>query len=178
MGVFSEKLSKEQKDETREYAVKIIESCRPYLYTFSNKHSDCVDLYQICKQALQKDQRPSGVDDLIKKAMNALKEMHKALSDAHAQMLTLRPPQGWYPKVLREAPETVFNTYFSGSQSFLEMAMRALEQPDPLIHDPVHGNDKLNMFVSGLNTVAFFSQGLIKYVLSPIEDWLSKQQRI
>lgn len=176
MGLFSEKLSKEQKNETHEYAVKIIENCRPYLSTFSNKHSDCVDLYRICKQALQKGQSPSGVDELVIKAMNAVKEMHKALTDANTQMLTIRPPQAWYPKLLREAPETIFNTYFSGSRSFLEMAMKGLEQPDPLIHDPEHGNDKLNMFVSGLNVGADFAQGLIKYVLSPIEDWLSKQK--
>ena len=176
MGLFSEKLTKEQRDETREYAVTIIENCRPYLATFSRKHADCVDLYRICKQSLSNGQSPDGVDELVIKAMNAITEMQKALIDADTQMLTIKPPQAWYPKVIREAPEKIINTYFSGSRNFLDFAVKGLGQPDPLIHDPVHGNDKLNVFVSGLNYVASFAQDLIKNVLSPIEDWLSKQK--
>lgn len=181
MGLFSKKLTPTQEAEVQEYATKLYEACKPCIEEVSQMQSDTIVLYRICKRALQEGRDlveiEPNVDTLIEEARRALQAYSKSVTDAHTKLLALKPPSDWYPKVLRKAPDSLLNTYYGGALFWLKGAIDALQPPEPLKHDPEHGNDKLNVFVTGLNYTAFFITGSWQYELSPIEDWLSRTRQ-
>lgn len=73
-----------------------------------------------------------------------------------AEILALKPAS-WYPKKYKKVHDS-WVSYFESILQFLDTAIGALQSPEPLKHDPRHGNDRLNIFVWALNSVAMFSQ--------------------
>lgn len=182
MGLFSKKLTPQQELEIQEFSntlYKVRQECEEALY---NMVSETKDLYHICRQALREDrdlksneylldvvgnyrypnyvpkvpEETIDISTLIEKAKESIQVYGDFLAHTQTKALSLRPAN-WYPKKYKKVYDS-WASYFNLRRQHLEMATHALQPPDPLKHDPRHGNDKLNEFVYALNTIAMFSQ--------------------
>ncbi|GEM_PF-4928378 len=94
------------------------------------------------------------------------------ISGQHAKKYTnLKTPAKWYPKELRKAYDS-WRVCLSAEMRYLQWAIKALEPPKPLAHEPRIGNDKLNIFCAGLNYLSFFEMRLREL---PLYDFRSAE---
>jgi len=176
MGWFGKKPSPEQQTELREFADSlnaVHEACKRATDDFKLNTNA---LYHICFRARAEDRElqeleylevvdrltkegtwetsferpglPTEVAPLVNKAQRAVGTYRDFLANMQARLLSLRADD-WYPKKYRKALES-WTCYVRYPLDFLHWAADALQPPEPLKHDPQHGNDKLNMFVSGI----------------------------
>lgn len=185
MGLFLKKLSYTQKAELGEYSRTLHILHQQCEQAFSNMLNGTKDLMAICDQTLQEDRDlgPSefliesaigfgirktvqhvrrvpettiDITSLIEGSKEALDTYSSFLRDMHAKALSLKPAN-WYPKKYKKVYDS-WDSYFKLRLQFLETAIGVLQPPEPLKHDPRHGNDKLNLFVYALNSIAMFSR--------------------
>lgn len=155
MSLFKRKLTREQQEEVLKFAHHFYSICSPCRRVFTKFQSRTSQLYHICREALQQDIEPEGVSTLVEETRAACEEYAQFLASAHDKYTNLKPPAKWYPKELRKAYES-WGVCLSGEKGYLQGAITALQPPKPLAHEPRIGNDKLNIFVGGLNYLAFF----------------------
>jgi hypothetical protein len=179
MWPFSKKLTSTQKAEVQEFASTlrtVRQQCEQALLDMESK---TVDLSRICGQALEEDRdlgkteylldavghsilRPHYVHRvpeetadtgaLIEKAKEAIQVFRDSQTDMQTRILSHKPAS-WYPKKYRKAHDSLA-FYFESSLRHVTIATGALQPPQPLKHDPRHGNDKLNLFTYALSSNA------------------------
>ena len=181
MGLFSKKLTSAQEKELLEFqnALSVARwQCEEALW---NTNKQISNLHGICLRALQEDRdlrseehllvtghitwtrqprdyQPSNppqiVDTgvLIGEARKAIESYRDLMAHIGSEVMS-NTPSSWYPRKYRNAHDS-FSTYFLGVLPWAESVIRALKPPEPLKHDAKHGEDKLNVFVQGLNLIA------------------------
>jgi hypothetical protein len=171
MGLFKAKLIRSQQEEVLKFAGRFYSICSPCLKAFTEFQSGTSQLYHICIEALQQDTEPEGVSTLIEATRAACEQYAQFLASTHNKYTTLKPPAKWYPKKIRKAYDS-WGVCLSGEMKFLQGVIGALQPPKPLAHEPRIGNDKLNMFVGGLNYLSFFE---IRLRQLPLYDFRSTE---
>lgn len=141
--------------------------------------AETCDLYYICRQALLEDRDlsseeyavepvragsgrlhyarrdPEAIVDigaLIGEVGYAIQSCRLGVIDEQAKVLSCKP-FSWWPRECRRTHES-WRLYFELMLQHVDIALEGLKPPESLKHDPKHGNDKLNMFVQGLNEMA------------------------
>lgn len=186
MGFFSRKLTSTQEAELEDFSRTLHTVRQQCEQAFSEMLNNTKDLVAICDQALKEDRDLAPAEFLldlaivgfgIRKAVHhscrvpeqtvdmtrliegnkeALNTYSSFLRDMQAEVLALKPAS-WYPKKYKKVHDS-WVSYFESILQFLDTAIGALQSPEPLKHDPRHGNDRLNIFVWALNSIAMFSQ--------------------
>lgn len=186
MGFFSKRLTSTQEGELEEFS-RTLEIVRQQCEeAFSQMLNNTKDLVAICDQALKEDRNlapaefmldstvvgagirktvyhtrrvPEQTVDtakLIEGNKEALNTYSSFLRDMQGKLLS-RKPASWYPKKYKKVHDS-WVSYFDTILKFLDTAIGALQPPEPLKHDPRHGNDRLNVFVWALNSIAMFTR--------------------
>lgn len=155
MSLFKKKLTLGQQEEVLKFAHNFYAICSPCREAFTEFQSQTSELYHICTESLERDIEPEGVNTLVEKARVACKKYAQFLASTHDKYLNLKPPAKWYPKELRKVYDS-WGVCLSGEMQCLQEAIKALQLPKPLAHEPRIGNDKLNLFIGGLNYLSFF----------------------
>lgn len=159
MSLFKRKLTREQQEEVLEFAHNFHMICSPCQGAFTEFQSRTSHLYQICRAALQQDVEPDGVSALVAEVLPACDQYARLLASVHERYASLRPPAKWYPKELRRTHDS-WGVCLSGERKYLELVIEALQPPRPLAHEPRIGNDKLGLFIGGLNYLSLFEMRL------------------
>ncbi len=159
MRLFRARLTPSQQEEVLKFAHRFYSICSPCRKAFTEFQSGTSQLYHICRESLQYDTEPEGVSTLVETARTACEQYARFLVSTQIKYANLRPPAKWYPKELRKAYDS-WRVCLSGEMGYLQGAIKALEPPKPLAHEPRIGNDKLNMFCGGLNYLSFFEMRL------------------
>lgn len=172
MSLFRKKLTSSQHKEILRFAHSFYSICSPCGEAFSKFQSQISPLYQICREALMRDIEPEGVSVLlVGEVQEACLQYAQFLTDVLRKYQNLGQPARWYPRGLRKACESRM-VCLSGEMRYLEMAIKGIASPKPLAHEPRIGNDKLNLFVAGLNYMSFFE---IRLKELPIYDLRSTE---
>jgi hypothetical protein len=167
MSLFKRKLTPWQQEEVLKFAHDFYSICSPCQEAFTEFASHIGDLYHICKESLQRNAKLEGVDYMVIKAREASVKYAEFLVSTYDKYLNLKKPAKWYPKELRKVYDT-WGVCLHGEIEYLRCAViYGLQLPKPLEHQPEVGNDKLNLFVSGVNYVSFFETRLRQ---SPLYD--------
>ena len=186
VGLFSRELSPAQEGELGDFsrALEIMrQQCED---AFSQMLNNTKDLVAVCDQALKEDRNlapaefmldstviGSGISKavhhtrripeqtvdtarLIEHNKEMLNTYSSFLNDTQGKLLS-RKPASWYPKKYKKVHDS-WVSYFETMLQLVNTAIGALQPPEQLKHDPKHGNDRLNVFVWALNSIAMFSQ--------------------
>lgn len=159
MGLFKKKLTPEQQEEVLKFAYRFHSVCSPCREAFAEFQSRTSTLYHICREALDRETEPEGVSTLVGAAQVACENYMQFLARSHEKYLNLKPSPKWYPKELRKVYDS-WGVCLSGEVGYLQLPIQALQLPNPLAHEPRTRNDKLNLFVSGLDYLSFFEMRL------------------
>ena len=156
MWPFSKKLTPAQEAEVQGFMKEVNRICAPCQEYYDNFVAKTSGLYAICQPALRggyKPESPTLAADAAS-TREAVERYESFLTRTHAEFLTLQLAK-WYPRRIRKAYDD-WTLFLKGSLGFIGMVKDGLQPPDPLIHQPETGNDKLNMFVSGLGLVMVY----------------------
>jgi hypothetical protein len=165
MRLFKRKLTTDQQKEILKFANNFYSICSPCREAYDELHSCTAELYYICKEALQQDIEPEGVDTLIENAQEACEKYAMFLANTYDRYLNVSSPAKWYPKKLRKAYDS-WGVCLHGQIAYLNAAKNALQPPKPLAHEPRISNDKLKERLT-IAILGFSSpQGKILYLLS------------
>jgi len=156
-GLFRRKYTRTQQEEVLKFAHRFYSACSPYREA-SAKFLPCTSqLRKVCLDAKLQDTEPEGVNALIEETRVACEEYAQFLARTHDKYANLKAPAKWYPKKLRKAYQS-WGVCLSGEITYLQWVVGALQPPKPLAREL--GHDKLNIFVQGLNLVAFYENKL------------------
>ena len=186
MGLFSRRLTSTQEGELEEFSRTLEIVRQQYEEAFSQMLNNTKDLVTICNQALKEDRNLAPAEFMLDSTVvgfgmrktvhhtrrvpeqtvdtarligdnkEALNTYSSFLRDMQGKLLS-RKPASWYPKKYKKVHDSWVSCLETISQ-FLDTAIGALQPPVPLKHDPRHGNDRLNVFVWALNSIAMFSK--------------------
>jgi hypothetical protein len=186
VGFFSRKLTSTQEAELEDFSRTLQTLRQQCEEAFTKMLNNTKDLVAICDQALKEDRDlapaeflldstvvgfgirktahhthrvPEQTVDttrLIESNKEALNRYSSFLRDTQGKVLALKPAS-WYPKKYKKVHDS-WVLYFESILQFLDTAIGALQPPERLKHDPRRGNDRLNVFVWALNSIAMFSQ--------------------
>lgn len=190
MGLFSKKLTSEQQRELEGFSKTLASIQHEYEEAMRPLLTNTKDLYGICRLALQEnrdlrakeyltemagdyrhpswlvsvtaDERPLEPIDtasLIGIAGETIQKYNEDMTQLQRQISSIEIAD-WYPKKYKEACDT-WALHLKAILKYLEiMLIPSLKQPESLKHDPEHSNDKLNLFVGGLDYIAGFHNRL------------------
>lgn len=181
MGLFSKKLTPTQETELQEFATTLRAVREQCEQSWIDTRSHCNALVAIGSYAQEQDRGLQAVEHLvdivvtgyrryryivqektvdteglIEEAQDAIQRYKGFLIEMQAKVSFFKPAN-WYPKKHRKAHDS-WDLYFDLRLKILEATTDALQPPEPLKRDPIHGNNKLNAFISTLNEIARFSQ--------------------
>lgn len=185
MGFFSKKLTSGQEKELAEFSKTLASIQHEYDAATRALVTNTEDLYGICRLALQENRdlsakeyltefagdyrhprwsvsvsanekplEPIDTASLIGVAGDAIQKYNEDMTRLQGQISSIQIAS-WYPKKYKKAYDS-WALQLKGTLQSLGKAIRGLKQPEPLKHDPEHSNDKLNLFVAGLNDIAMF----------------------
>jgi len=183
MGLFSKRLTRTQEAELQGFAEALQTVREQSGQEITNMLIATKDLMAICHQAVIEDRNLLSIELLldsnvegsglrktvshrqtdqkvnISTLMASTRKGLEAYSGALANLrsiVTSLTPANWYPKKYLKAYDYC-SSYFNLLSGHANKAIDLLKPPEPLKHDPSHGNDKLNLFVYSLNSIAMFS---------------------
>lgn len=156
MGLFSKKLTDEQKKVVEESIQQLRYVCIPSVSAWEKFIFDMYYPMTRCILAIQQGSNIEEIEpktrELIKSALKSARKYQKILVDTLENSKRIEH-ENWYPKDYKKERES-WKIFLEGQLGSIRYVIDALSKPDALKPLPSGGGGKLNVFVDMVNTMS------------------------